>query len=71
MHPVAARLFGAADSELERLGAFFDYVDRPEFDHMTTTVRDHLDDASFHAAWSEGKQMRLEQAVADALEEPM
>jgi tetratricopeptide (TPR) repeat protein len=66
---LAARLFGAADSELTRLGAFFDYVDRPEFDRMTTAVRAQLDDASFHAAWIEGKQMRLEQAVVCALEE--
>jgi tetratricopeptide (TPR) repeat protein len=64
---LAAHLFGTADSELKRLGAHFDPVDRPEFDSLIAAVRDQLHDASFHAAWIEGKQMRLEQAVDFAL----
>jgi hypothetical protein len=66
---LAARLFGAVDAELKRLGAFFDHVDRPEFDRITAAVRVQLDEATFKAAWAAGHKITLAQAVADVLEE--
>jgi predicted ATPase/DNA-binding CsgD family transcriptional regulator len=66
---LAARLFGSAETAIERLGAFFDAPDRPEFDRMIAAVRAQLDEPSFQAAWAEGKQMMLEQAVECALNE--
>lgn len=65
----AARLLGASEAAAERMGAFHHPSDRPEIHRIIATVRGQLDEASFYDAWIEGKQMRLEQAVAAALEE--
>jgi tetratricopeptide (TPR) repeat protein len=65
----AARLLGASESALERLGAFHQLNDKPEIDAIITTVHARLDDAAFRAAWAEGRELTLEQAVAQALNE--
>jgi predicted ATPase/DNA-binding SARP family transcriptional activator len=61
----AARLFGATDLVQEANGAEIFLLDRPSYDH---NVRTHLDEATFAAAWAEGRTMTLEQAIAYALE---
>ncbi len=64
----AARLLGAGEVALERMGAFIQ-TDQFELDRMIAAVRAQLDDATFQAAWAAGRAMMLEQAVANALEE--
>jgi tetratricopeptide (TPR) repeat protein len=65
----AARLLGASEAALERMGAFHQPTDKPEIDRIIAEVRVQLDDATFQTAWAEGREMSLEQAVANALEE--
>jgi non-specific serine/threonine protein kinase len=65
----AARLLGASESALERFGAFHQLNDKPEIDAIITAVHARLDEASFRAAWAEGRELTLEQAVAQALDE--
>ncbi len=65
----AARLLGAAETTLSRIGAYIETTDRPEFERINREVRALLDEATFQAAWAEGRKMTLEQAVADALDE--
>jgi tetratricopeptide (TPR) repeat protein len=66
----AARLFGAAESLLETAGMarLIEPSDQKEFDHYVTAVRAQLDEAVFENAWSEGRAMTMEQAIAYALE---
>jgi len=54
---------------LERFGAFHQLNDKPEIDAIISTVHTRLDEASFRSAWAEGRQLTLEQAVAQALDE--
>jgi predicted ATPase len=63
----AARLLGASEAALERMGAFHQPTDKPEIDGIIATVRAQLDDAAFQAARIEGRQMTLDEAVAEAL----
>ncbi|MCI0352087.1 MAG: tetratricopeptide repeat protein, partial [Acidobacteriales bacterium] len=65
----AARLIGASEAGLERMGAFHQPSDQPEIDRIVAEVRAQFDDATFQAAWAEGRGMTLEQAVANALQE--
>jgi predicted ATPase/DNA-binding CsgD family transcriptional regulator len=65
----AARLIGASEAALERLGAFHQPSDQPEIDRIIAAVRVQLDEATFQATWAEGHKMTLEGAVAYALEE--
>ncbi|MBI4770417.1 MAG: tetratricopeptide repeat protein, partial [Chloroflexi bacterium] len=74
----AARLFGAAEALLEASGAVLDSVDRIAYERNVAAVRRrssargegdaYLDEASFTAAWAEGRTMTLEAAMAYALE---
>jgi len=65
----AACLLGASESALERLGALHQPNDRREIDDIIAAVRAQLDEATFQAAWDEGRELRLEQAVAQVLDE--
>jgi tetratricopeptide (TPR) repeat protein len=65
----AARLLGAAEADRERMGAFLQPSDTPEYQRILGEVREHLDDRSFEAAWAEGRRLTLEQAIAYALKE--
>jgi predicted ATPase/DNA-binding CsgD family transcriptional regulator len=67
----AARLLGAWEAALERLGAFPQPADKPEFDRIIADMRVQLDPALFEAAWAEGRALTLEQAVADVMEETL
>jgi hypothetical protein len=64
----AAQLLGAADAALERLGAFYQPADMPEYERIVARVRQHIDDAAFSAAWAEGRRMTPEQALSFALD---
>ena len=65
----AARLLGASEAGLERMGAFHPPSDQPEIDRNIADVRAQLDESIFQAAWAAGRAMTLDQAVADALGE--
>jgi hypothetical protein len=63
-----ARLLGAWQVALERLGAAPMLADSLEHDRAIAVVRAHLDPATFETAWTEGRAMSLEQAVVYILE---
>jgi tetratricopeptide (TPR) repeat protein len=59
----AARLFGAAAAVRELSGAAMEPIDQSDHDRNLAATRDRLGEASFEAAWKEGKAMTVEQAV--------
>jgi tetratricopeptide (TPR) repeat protein len=61
----AARLLSAAEAQ-HRIAAS---AERAEYDRTVAVVRAHLDEATFAAAWAEGRAMPLEQAIAEALDD--
>jgi tetratricopeptide (TPR) repeat protein len=66
----AARLLGAMEAQREALHIgpmAASYADRVEFDRYVAIARAQLDEASFTAAWEEGRAMTLEQAIEYAL----
>ena len=64
----AARLLGATQALLEPMHAHLESVDDTEYKRSVAAAREQLGEATFNAAWEEGKQMTLEQAVKYALE---
>jgi hypothetical protein len=64
----AARLYGAADSLREYLGAPLQSGDRPRYEHQLAAARSVVDIEVWEAAWKQGRTMTLEEAVAYALE---
>jgi tetratricopeptide (TPR) repeat protein len=66
----AARLFAAADALQESMRLRRSPSDQPDHDDAVAAVRSSLGGATFTTAWTEGRAMTLEQAVAYALEEP-
>ncbi len=66
----AARLWGADESIREAIGATVRALYRADYDRGLTATREALGDAAFTAAWKEGRNMSLEEAVAYALGEP-
>jgi tetratricopeptide (TPR) repeat protein len=65
----AARLLGAAEVMLAASPGPLFHVPRREYERNIAAARTQLDDATFAAAWAEGRAMTLEQAAAYALEE--
>jgi predicted ATPase len=64
----AARLLGASEALLETMGLGLQPGDRRHIGRYVATVREHLDQATFDAAWAEGQAMSLERAFSYALE---
>jgi ATP/maltotriose-dependent transcriptional regulator MalT len=62
----AAQLFGAAARLHELLGTLLDPTDQPRHERAVVGTRARLGDLGFEAAWSSGRAMPLEQAVAEA-----
>jgi DNA-binding CsgD family transcriptional regulator/tetratricopeptide (TPR) repeat protein len=60
----AARLWGAAESLREVIGAPLPPVERPAYDNSIIAARSQLGEKSFAAAWAEGRAMAPEQALA-------
>jgi predicted neutral ceramidase superfamily lipid hydrolase len=52
----------------QALGSDLDPADRREYDRILAAVRAQLDEATFNAAWAEGRKMTLEQAIEYVLE---
>jgi tetratricopeptide (TPR) repeat protein len=68
-HPqAAARLLGASEALMEALDINMPASDWSTLDRSVAAVREQLDEATFEAAWAEGRAMSLEQAVSYALE---
>jgi tetratricopeptide (TPR) repeat protein len=64
----AARLFGAATTLRESAGIPLPPVNRADYDRDVVVARAQLDEPTFAAAWADGQQMTLEQAIAEALD---
>ncbi len=62
----AARLFGAAEADLQQSGALLDPDDLPEHERNTGFLRAGLGDERFGAFWAEGQAMALDEAAAYA-----
>jgi non-specific serine/threonine protein kinase len=67
----AARLYGAAEAMLERVGAKFHWIDRLGYERYVATARAQLGHDAFNTAWAEGRALTSEQAVAYALAEQL
>jgi tetratricopeptide (TPR) repeat protein len=65
----AAVLFGAVTALRAALNTPMWPAERVEYERHITAVRAQLDEATFAAAWAEGRAMTLEQALAEALDE--
>jgi hypothetical protein len=64
----AAQLFGASEALLEAIGARLSASNLDDYERNLTHARKSLDAPAFAAAWSAGRAMSLEQAIASALE---
>ena len=62
-----ARLFAAAEALRDLMGKPLTPAQLVPHDHDVATVQRRLDPESFAAAWSEGRTMTLEQAIAFAI----
>jgi predicted ATPase/class 3 adenylate cyclase len=62
----AACLFGAVEAATETLDLKMGDMGRMTYDPIIAAVRERLGEASFDAAWAEGREMTLEQAIAYA-----
>ena len=72
MQPVrAAQLFGASEALLEAIGARLSASNLDDYERNLATARQSLDAAAFAVAWSAGRAMSPEQAIAFASEDTM
>ena len=62
----AVHLFGAAEVLREAIHVPVTTAEHPDFDHSVAAARANLDEATFAAAWAEGRAMSLEQAATYA-----
>ncbi|MBI5302794.1 MAG: tetratricopeptide repeat protein [Chloroflexi bacterium] len=67
--PRAAQLFGATQALREKFGTPLSPGYRKDYEAYLAAVCAKLDDATFDAAWNEGRAMLLEQAIEFALAE--
>jgi DNA-binding CsgD family transcriptional regulator len=65
----AARLLGAAEAMREVSNAPLPPSDRPDYDRIVRTTRAQLDEAVFALAWTQGRSMTPEQALASPVQE--
>jgi hypothetical protein len=63
----SARLFGVAEVILESSGAVLDPRGRLEYEDDLDAVRLQLGKAAFAKAWQEGRMMKIDRAVMDAM----
>lgn len=62
----AARLFGAAEALREVIERQMTSYERVEYDQELAALREHMDAVALASAWSEGRAMSMERAVAYA-----
>ncbi len=63
----AARLWAAAETARGAAGAPLERIERERNDRWLATARAQVPEAVWRAAWNEGRNMTLEQAIAHAL----
>jgi DNA-binding CsgD family transcriptional regulator len=66
----AAKIFGHAESVRAPIGSVIDPADQSDYTHIISRLRSDLGKNAFAALWAEGKQMRLEEVIECALQEP-
>jgi tetratricopeptide (TPR) repeat protein len=64
----AVRILALTSTMHEEAGVSIAPADRLAYERYMSSLRTQLDDLSFAAAWAEGKQWTLEQAVASAMD---
>jgi predicted ATPase/DNA-binding CsgD family transcriptional regulator len=62
----AARLLGTVEAQFESFFKPLDVWDLAEFNRIAGQVRQRLNEASFTSSWSAGRELSLEQAIAEA-----
>src|SRR5207248_6531560 len=60
----AAQLWGAADALRDTLGVPIPPVERADYERSLSATRVHLGERAFAAAWSQGRAMTPQQALA-------
>ena len=65
---LACRLLGCAEKQLALLRPRIAPIDQPHYEHTLSTLRAQLGEASFTAAWEEGRVLPLDEAVQLALQ---
>jgi len=63
----AVRLLAAMERYREQSGIIRSPIDHPRYTQDVASTRAQLDEATFDAAWAEGRAMSLDQASAEAL----
>ena len=63
----AARLYGAADAQRERLGRPVEALVGAEYERDMAVARQALEEGAFAAAFAAGRELPLDQAVTEAL----
>jgi len=66
----AARVWGAANSLREAIGAPLPPVEREEYESSLANLRENLGESAFSAAWAEGSAMTGDQAARYVLDGP-
>jgi predicted ATPase len=64
----AATLFGAAEGLRELIGLPMTPIERVEYEREVNDLHSNMEETSFRKAWSEGRALSMEQAIALALE---
>ena len=62
----SARLLGAVEAHIQGFFKPLDTWDQSEFDRISHETRQQLEPSDFNAAWSAGRQLTFEQAIAEA-----
>jgi hypothetical protein len=65
----AARLYGAVESHLNKLGSPLFYSDKIEYQLGVSNLRNQLRGVALETAWSKGAELTIEQAVNYARKE--
>ncbi len=60
----AAVLWGTAEALREEIGLPLPPNERDQYDRDVAEVRQTLDETTFSAAWTQGRSLTLEQAIA-------
>lgn len=63
---LAARLFGAADTQFTAMGSHFHPLEQPAHDAAVSQARSRLGNQAFAAAWADGAQVSLDEAAIAA-----
>jgi hypothetical protein len=62
-----ARLLGAAERIRERANRPLAPIEQPDHRRMVASLRAALHDENFHAAWTQGRAMTIEEVRAEAM----